>query len=373
MRAKRNWLILLVAALAIVAIVIVIQQTLPPPPLPVIANPGFEPDETGNALTGWTTTGVVESEGHSGEMRLTHAGGGLIETSQTFTNMPNGWYTLKAWVRSSGKQQDAYIALKDCGADEQRASVPIVRSDKWLHIVVSAEVKNGQCTLSLVSEAGPEDWVSFDDIEFVPGRAALSIMGADISSLKKSEDLGGVYANENGTIGDALTILSEHGMNYARIRVWVNSPDGYHGKAQLLEMAKRLKEKGIKLLVDFHYSDEWADPGKQYIPASWEGYTLEQLKQALYDHTFDVCNSLKAQGTPPDMVQVGNEINSGMLWPEGHNRDWDNLAALLKEGHRAVKDCSPSIQVMLHIAEGGDNELARWWFDNAVQREVSLM
>jgi arabinogalactan endo-1,4-beta-galactosidase len=88
----------------------------------------------------------------------------------------------------------------------------------------------------------------------------LTVLGADISSLKKSEDFGGVYAYEDGTQADALKILRDHGMNYARLRVWVDSPDGYHRKKQLLEMAKRLKKNDIKLLVDFHYSDSWADP-----------------------------------------------------------------------------------------------------------------
>jgi arabinogalactan endo-1,4-beta-galactosidase len=159
-------------------------------------------------------------------------------------------------------------------------------------------------------------------------------------------------------------------MNYARLRVWVNSPDGYHQEEQLLEMARRLKTIGIKLLVDFHYADSWADPGNQPKPAAWADLDFERLKQALYNHTHNLCNALKAQGTPPDIVQVGNEINNGMLWPDGHKNNWDNLAALLKEGVRAVKDCSPSTMVMLHIAEGGDNQVGRWWFDNAVQRNV---
>jgi arabinogalactan endo-1,4-beta-galactosidase len=135
-------------------------------------------------------------------------------------------------------------------------------------------------------------------------------------------------------------------------------------------MAKRLQANRIKLLVDFHYSDSWADPSKQNKPAAWSALDFERLKRALYEHTFDVCDRLKAQGTPPDMVQLGNEINSGMLWPDGHSNNWDNLAELLKEGFRAVKDCSPSTIVMLHIAEGGDNQLARWWFDNAIERSV---
>jgi len=200
---------------------------------------------------------------------------------------------------------------------------------------------------------------------------ALTVLGADISSLKKSEDNGGVYAFEDGTQADALKILRDHGMNYARIRVWVDSPDGYHQKEQLLEMAKRLKQNNIKLLVDFHYCDSWADPGKQPKPASWETLDFYGLKKALYEHTLDVCKSLKEQGTPPDMVQVGNEITNGMLWPDGKNDEsFDNLAALLKEGYRAVKECSLEVPVMLHLDNGGNNEMYRNWFDNIIERNV---
>jgi arabinogalactan endo-1,4-beta-galactosidase len=338
---------------------------------PELVNPSFDPDEEGNALKGWITSGRTEVDARTGKQYLTHPGGnGPLASTQTLNNISNGWYTLKARVRSSGKQREAYIALKDCGNDEARASIPIAGEGDWLQIVVSARVTNHRCTISLYSDAEAGEWVSFDDVEFVMGRAMLTIMGADISSLKKSEDKSGIYAYEDGTIGEPLKILHDHGMNYARLRVWVNSPDGYHQQEQLLEMAKRLKTNRIKLLVDFHYSDSWADPGKQNKPAAWSGHNFEQLKRALYEHTFDVCDRLKAQGTPPDMVQIGNEINNGILWPDGHSNSWDNLAALLKEGFRAVKDCSPSTIVMLHIAEGGDNQLARWWFDNAIEHSV---
>ena len=205
-----------------------------------------------------------------------------------------------------------------------------------------------------------------------PGsHVALTVRGADISSLKKSEDRGGIYAYEDGRRADALEILRNHGLNYARIRVWVNSPDGYHGKTQLLEMAKRLKKHKLKLLVDFHYADSWADPGKQPKPAAWKDLDFEGLKQALYDHTYDVCSGLKEQGTPPDMVQIGNEITNGMLWPDGRNdQSFDNLAALLKEGYRAVKDCSSKTRVMLQLDNGCKNEMYRWWFDSILEHEV---
>lgn len=204
----------------------------------------------------------------------------------------------------------------------------------------------------------------------VSSRTVLTILGVDVSSLKKSEDLGGIYKYADGTEADALQILKGHGVNYARLRVWVNPADGYHDKNEILVMALRFKSLGIKLLVDFHYSDNWADPGKQNKPAAWKDLDFEQLKQAVYNHTFDVCSGLSNQGTPADMVQVGNEIQNGMLWPDGDAKHFDNLADLIKEGYRAVKDCSSATKVMLHIADGGDNKLARWWFDNITCREV---
>jgi arabinogalactan endo-1,4-beta-galactosidase len=342
-----------------------------------LTNPGFEDPETGGVLPGWGHTGAadavtIEDRGHSGDFRLTHQGSEAyqVETWQTVSGLANGWHTLRAWVRSSGGQNGVYVALR-CGGEEKRAYVPPTTPGyRWIQLSVSNQVTDGECTISLYSDGNPDTWTSFDDIELVSGRSALSILGADISSLKKSEEMGGIYRYADGSKADALQILKDHGLNYARLRVWVDPADGYHTRAEILEMALRLKSLDIGLLVDLHYSDTWADPGKQIKPAAWKDYDFEQLKRAVYEHTFDVCNSLVAQGTPPAMVQVGNEINAGMLWPDGDYNHMDNLADLLKEGYRAVKDCSSSTLVMLHIAEGGDNELARWWFGGMTWREV---
>jgi arabinogalactan endo-1,4-beta-galactosidase len=345
-------------------------------PIPLV-NPGFEERAADGTLPGWTHSGaahatLIEDNGHSSDSRLTHTSAAVyqVETSQTITGLANGAYTLRAWARSSGGQEEVYLALK-CGDEEKRAYVPPTTPGyRWLQLVVSNQVTDGSCTIRLVSYGYPDTWASFDDIELMTGGAALSILGADISSLMKSEDMGGVYRYPDGTQADALQILSDYGMNYARLRVFVEPADGYHGLSEILAMALRLKSQGIKLLVDFHYSDNWADPGKQFKPAAWRDLDFDPLKQAVYDHTYAMCSQLVAQGTPPDMVQVGNEINSGMLWPDGDYNHFDNLAALLSEGYRAVNDCSPDTLVMLHIAEGGDNDMARWWFDNITRRDV---
>ena len=138
----------------------------------------------------------------------------------------------------------------------------------------------------------------------------------------------------------------------------------------MVQFAERVKAKGLKLLVDLHFSDSWADPEHQVKPAAWAGHSSSQLQTDVYEHTLDVCSSLKTAGLTPDMVQIGNEINPGMLLPDGSIHDWNALASFLKQGYNAVKACSETIQVMLHIANAGDKAGAREWFDNAASSGV---
>jgi arabinogalactan endo-1,4-beta-galactosidase len=201
---------------------------------------------------------------------------------------------------------------------------------------------------------------------------SLSMLGADVSTLQQAEDLGARFYYPDGKPGDALQILKDNGVNYIRLRIWVNPANGYNNKAKVLEFAKKVKANDLQLMIDFHYSDTWADPGKQFKPSAWVDHTISQLQQDVYDFTFDVCNSLKAQNTPPDSVQIGNEINPGMLWPDGKivANDFTNLSLLLKSGYRAVKDCSSAIQAIIHIAEAGKNLEARWFFDGIKEHGV---
>ena len=200
-----------------------------------------------------------------------------------------------------------------------------------------------------------------------PAAAAgsLTMLGADVSSLQRSQDLGARYYDAAGTQRDAVDILKGAGVNYARLRIWNNPVSGYNNKAKVLAQAKVLKAKGLKVMIDFHYSDRWADPGNQYKPAAWSSHTLAQLQKDVYDYTYDVCTSLKAQGTTPDSVQIGNEINTGMLWNEGRvtNNDFAPLAGLLKSGYNATKACNSGTQVIIHTADAASNAAARWFYD----------
>ena len=128
----------------------------------------------------------------------------------------------------------------------------------------------------------------------------------------------------------------------------------------------------MKLLLDFHYSDYWADPGKQYKPAAWKNLSFTELRKALYDFTRKVMEELKAQGTTPDMVQVGNEINHGLVWPDGNVNNIDGTAQLISAGIAAVKSVDASVVIMLHIALGGQNNESVNFIDNMLARSVSF-
>jgi len=206
------------------------------------------------------------------------------------------------------------------------------------------------------------------------------MLGADISFLPELEDRGMKFYDLDGKQKDAIQILKDHGMNYVRLRIF-NDPardSGYSPKKgfcdlqHTLQMAKRVKAAGMKLLLDFHYSDYWADPQKQYMPLTWRGKSIAELKQAVYDYTKMVIKALKDQGTAPEMVQVGNEINHGMIWPHGSIGNLDSLAQLIYAGIQGVKAVSPSTTIMIHIALGGQNDECRFFLDNMIIRGIQF-
>jgi beta-galactosidase len=228
----------------------------------------------------------------------------------------------------------------------------------------------------------PPDFVMMkplrDQLTFTP-KFIDRMIGADISFLPQLEDQGRKFF-ENNKETDAILLLKEHGFNYIRLRIFVNpenekgySPGkGYCGLQQTLAMAKRIRKAGMKLLLDFHYSDYWADPQQQNKPRAWANLDFKTLKDSLKVYTTNVILALKKEGTPPDMVQIGNEINHGILWPDGHISHPDQLADLLKAGVEGVKVSDPGLPVMMHLALGGQNEEAIFWLDNMIARGVQF-
>jgi arabinogalactan endo-1,4-beta-galactosidase len=130
-------------------------------------------------------------------------------------------------------------------------------------------------------------------------------------------------------------------------------------------MAVRARKWGMRVMIDFHYSDSWADPAKQVKPKAWEGHDFTRLLKDVYDYTFEVMTALKTAGVYPEWVQVGNETRTGMIYPEGSTDNWAQLAQLINNGYDAIKDVSPDTKVILHVDQGNNKALFKWWFDNA--------
>ncbi|MFB3239638.1 arabinogalactan endo-beta-1,4-galactanase [Aeromonas salmonicida] len=213
--------------------------------------------------------------------------------------------------------------------------------------------------------------------------AADFIKGADLSMLAEVEKHGGKFFDEHGNPQDAMAILKENGFNYIRLRLWVDPKDadgkpyggGNNDLATTIELAKRAKANGMKFLLDYHYSDFWTDPARQNKPKAWASMNIDQLTEAVYQHTKTTMDAFAKAGVLPDMVQVGNEINGGMLWPEGkswgqNGGEFDRLAGLLNAGIKAVKEHGDQIKIMLHLAEGTKNDTFIWWFDEITKRKV---
>lgn len=203
------------------------------------------------------------------------------------------------------------------------------------------------------------------------------IKGMDISMLKELEGLGVRYY-DNGKEQDIFLILKNYNVNAIRLRLWCNPFDkenkpyggGTNDLKTTMELADRIHKSGMAFVLDIHYSDFWTDPAKQLKPKAWENVSGSQLEKEVYQYTCGVLNSLKSKGLLPDMVQVGNELTNGFLWPDGKLPGYSSMVRLLKMGIKAVKDIGEDIKIILHLDNGGNNELYREWFDKVTQESV---
>jgi arabinogalactan endo-1,4-beta-galactosidase len=222
------------------------------------------------------------------------------------------------------------------------------------------------------------------------------IVGADLSMLDRILVRGDRYSLDGQPVDDVVSLFRQSGFDWARLRLF-HSPSGHGAQcndlAYTLKLAKTLHTAGYKLLLDLHYSDTWADPGKQYTPKAWAGLSFSELEQAVYEYTVDVLKALAKEGIRPEMVQVGNEITPGMLWEHGRVADahstntvhwqqnessnnkeaWGRFGKLLKAGVSGVRDTlGTASEIMLHIDRGGDIETNRWFFDNILEQGIDF-
>lgn len=206
--------------------------------------------------------------------------------------------------------------------------------------------------------------------------------GSDFSIMKKMEDFGGVYKID-GVVVDGFQIFKKNGFSWARLRIF-HTPNMKGSVCNDLNytiaLAKKAKLYGFKVLLNFHYSDTWADPGHQSVPAAWKNLSFEALKDSVFTYTKHIMETMDREGVLPEMVQIGNEINNGMLWPYGklwfedRVANWDGLSELIKaaiNGVKAVKNAE-NIPIMLHAATGGDLTASEKFYKNIIYRGVDF-
>ena len=218
--------------------------------------------------------------------------------------------------------------------------------------------------LTLLSTACKKTPKGDTQIYPVPDPIGTYAKGADVSWVSEMEAAGKKFYNSAGVQQDLFRILSDKGINSIRLRVWVNPSTGWCNTADVLAKAKRAQTMNMRILLDFHYSDSWADPGQQNKPAAWASQDIAALKTSVANHTSEVLTLLKNNRIVPEWVQVGNETNNGMLWEEGKaSLNMKNFADLVLSGYNAVKSVNPSSKVIVHLSNGYDNGLFRWMFD----------
>jgi arabinogalactan endo-1,4-beta-galactosidase len=211
--------------------------------------------------------------------------------------------------------------------------------------------------------------------QVVTGKTSQYAIGADISFLPQAEQQGSVF-KDNNVAKPGLEILRDHSYNWIRLRIFVHPTTLPNNLDYTLAAAKQAKAMGFKFLLDFHYADDWADPGHQPTPVAWQSYTHKQLVDAVFAYTRDTIAAFRTAGVLPDMVQVGNEVSNGMIWPDGRlPANWDNFAQLVQsgvDGVRAGSGDQPRPLIMIHIDKGGDWAATRAFFDKLATYNIQF-
>jgi arabinogalactan endo-1,4-beta-galactosidase len=364
-----------------------------------IGNFSFQANGKSQELDEWTEAGdadasFADAPGYLSSYSLSHWSDRdyKVTTSQTLTGLENGYYTLTGWVQNSGGQQASYLFARDNGMSEARAALPI--GSTWTKVYLRGiQVMNGKITIGLHSDANAGNSVKLDVVELVKDDQAYRFLkGGDVSELSYVESQGGKFFDENGQEKDLFQILKENGHDIVRLRVY-NEPGKGHGdgsyyrpagimdKADILKLAKRAKAAGLQIQLSFHYSDYWTNGATHNIPNAWqaaindlttEAAKVDKLEELLRAYTAEVMEAMVAQGTAPEFVSLGNEMQSGILFPYGRasSTSWGNLARFLQAGAEAVKTASPQSKVILHLDDAGNYSKYESFFDQIEARNV---
>lgn len=341
-----------------------------------IVNGNFE-----DGLEGWTITGdessvALASDGcyGSGALAISSDKAANITVSQKLTDVADGFYDLVFFAKDSQNDHTAYVE-----ANGRRTALDWSSSAWKKFYVKGIEVSGGELDISIHLNSDGSAQCEFDGMNLLDGTSGqIFIKGGDISELSYVEQNGGRYFYADGTQAPCLDILRDNGMNLARLRLYNDPgnadhepsrlmPKGIQDAEDVLSLAARASEKGMQILLTFHYSDYWTNGEDQYIPHEWAGLDIESLKTAVYEYTRDFLERMALQGTSPEYVAIGNEIQAGLLYPLGFCKKEDgssnevNMCALLSAASKGVREAAPDSRIILHLTAAGDRDLYDWF------------
>lgn len=281
-----------------------------------------------------------------------------------FSPTQNAWMTSIAVTTPGTAEIKAVMRLKTY--DSSHGQNAPLDEERQLAFQINAGETGQKSLMLLLDGLRPETRLTDNTSE-----KGTFASGGDISwMIEKYEHWGRQFYNSKGEATECTALMKEVGMNAIRLRVWVENPaenpDGWNTLPDVLEKAKRVRDQGMRLMVDFHYSDNWADPGQQRVPSAWSSYTTaEQRVAAVKRHTTEVLSELKRHGIDVEWVQVGNETKNGMLWDWGAGSgSMGTYAAFSNAGYDAVKSVYPDAKVIVHLENGWD----LWSFQDFFRR-----
>lgn len=343
-----------------------------------ISNGGFEQNLDGWTIDGDATAAQISSSACEGSnaLLLGAATAHTVSVSQTATGIDDGLYDLEFFYKNTGTGAICYITA----GNNNKMTALAPSASTWARgYIRGVKVEGSACHISIKAEADSEAWVSIDGLQLIRSDREFTLLrGGDISELSYVEDGGGKYYLD-GEQRDCIDILKEGGFNVVRLRLYNDPgnasyspsnrlPAGYQDADDVLQLAKRAKDAGMQIVLTFHYSDYWTNGDTQTKPHEWEDLDFAQLKQKLYDFTYDFLQRMKAQGTMPEYVALGNETQSGMLYPDGSYENFAQLVELYNAGYDAVKAVDETSKVIIHLNAAGSNDLYNWYLGELADR-----
>lgn len=340
-----------------------------------VPNGDFEKSMEEWTIDGKSSMASIANDGCDGgkALRLGAESSGTVAVTQSLTNVADGYYDLEFYAKDSGTGHTSYISANG------RMTALEKSADVWKrHYVRGISVSGGKLDISINMSAEEGSFSEFDGLKLISRTSDQTFLkGGDISELTYVEQNGGKYY-ENGEEGDCLDILKANGMNLVRLRLYNDPgnpdyqyskelPKGIQDKEDILRLAKRAKEKGMQILLSFHYSDYWTNGEDQHIPHEWVGQDIKQLQNSVYTFTKDFLEQMKAQGTTPEYVAIGNEIQAGLLYPLGCCKKEDgssneiDMCSLFSAASKGVREATPDSKIILHLNGAGDKDVYNWF------------